>query len=101
MEQILDNLISNAIKYGAHQPVEVRTEALDDKAQIRVRDHGPGISPDARLRIFDRFERAVGPDERHRSGFGVGLWVVGQLVEAMAGTICSRRCDRAEARYSP
>ncbi len=86
MEQILDNLISNAIKYGAHQPVEVRIEALDDKAQIRVRDHGPGISPDDRLRVFDRFERVVRMNE-HRSGFGVGLWVVSQLVEAMAGTI--------------
>jgi two-component system OmpR family sensor kinase len=53
---------------------------------------GPGISVDARTRIFGRFERAVGPDER-RSGFGVGLWVVGQLVDAMGGTI---RVDDAE-----
>ena len=47
---------------------------------------------DARSRIFGRFERAVGPDER-RSGFGVGLWVVGQLVKAMGGTI---RVDDAQ-----
>ena len=53
---------------------------------MRVRDRGPGISVDARTRIFERFERAVGPDGR-RSGFGVGLWVVGQLVDAMGGTV--------------
>ena len=51
-----------------------------------MRDHGPGISVEDRGRIFARFERAVGSDER-RSGFGIGLWVVGQLVDAMGGTI--------------
>ena len=86
MEQIIDNLVSNAIKYGAHRPVEICAEDHEDNVCIRVRDHGPGIPVDARSRIFGRFERAVGPDER-RSGFGVGLWVVGQLVNAMGGTI--------------
>jgi two-component system, OmpR family, sensor kinase len=92
LEQIIDNLVSNAIKYGAHRPVEVCAEDRGDNVCIRVRDHGPGISADVRTRIFGRFERAVGPDER-RSGFGVGLWVVGQLVDAMGGTI---RVDDAE-----
>ena len=86
MEQIIDNLVSNAIKYGAHRPVEICAEDRGDNVCIRVRDRGPGISVEARTRIFERFERAVGPDER-RSGFGVGLWVVGQLVDAMGGTI--------------
>ena len=92
MEQIIDNLVSNAIKYGANRPVEICAEDRGDNVCIRVRDHGPGISADARTRIFGRFERAVGPDER-RSGFGVGLWVVGQLVDAMGGTI---RVDDAQ-----
>jgi signal transduction histidine kinase len=86
MEQIIDNLVSNAIKYGAQRPVEICAEDHEDKVCIRVRDYGPGIPMDARSRIFRRFERAVGPNER-RSGFGVGLWVVGQLVNAMGGTI--------------
>src|SRR4051812_21887824 len=86
MEQIFDNLVSNAIKYGARQPVKIWAEDREDYVCIRVRDHGPGISIDDRARIFGRFERAVGRDER-RSGFGVGLWVVGQLVDAMGGTI--------------
>jgi two-component system, OmpR family, sensor kinase len=92
MEQIIDNLVSNAIKYGAHRPVEICAEDCGDNVCVRVRDHGPGISVDARSRIFGRFERAVGLDER-RSGFGVGLWVVGQLVDAMGGTI---RVDDAQ-----
>jgi two-component system, OmpR family, sensor kinase len=86
MEQIIDNLVSNAIKYGGHQPVEVRAEALGGAVQISVRDHGPGISAENRARIFGRFERAVGTQES-RSGFGIGLWVVSQLVEAMEGSI--------------
>ncbi|MFL5285597.1 MAG: sensor histidine kinase [Rhodopila sp.] len=92
MEQIIDNLVSNAIKYGARQPVEVCAEDRGDTVCLRVRDHGPGISVEDRTRIFGRFERAVGSDER-RSGFGVGLWVVGQLVDAMGGTI---RVDDAQ-----
>lgn len=86
IEQIVDNLISNAIKYGVGRPVDVCAEATDDEVCIRVRDRGPGIPADSRPRIFGRFERAVGHEQR-RSGFGVGLWVVGQLVEAMEGTI--------------
>ena len=53
---------------------------------IRVRDHGPGISPSDKARIFGQFERAVGLNE-NQPGFGVGLWVVGQVVEAMKGEI--------------
>ena len=86
MEQIIDNLISNAIKYGGPRPIDVRVEDLGDTVRLSVRDHGPGISAESRARIFARFERAVGTEES-RSGFGVGLWVVGQLVEAMEGMI--------------
>jgi signal transduction histidine kinase len=86
MEQVIDNLVSNAIKYGAGGPVAVCIEDLGGDVRIQVRDHGPGILPGDRARIFGRFERATGHGERH-GGFGVGLWVVGQLVEAMGGTI--------------
>lgn len=86
MEQIIDNLVSNAVKYGGRGPVEVCAETQGEHVRLKVRDYGPGISVADRERIFGRFERAVGQNER-RSGFGVGLWVVGQFVEAMRGTV--------------
>lgn len=86
VEQVIDNLLSNAIKYGGSAPVELRIQELRTEVRISIRDHGRGIPPEQRARVFERFERAVGHNE-HRSGFGVGLWVVGQLVEAMRGSI--------------
>ena len=86
VEQIIDNLLSNAIKYGGRGAVELTLTAAERSVVIEVRDHGKGIAPADRARIFERFERAVGHNE-YRSGFGIGLWVVGQLIHAMNGTI--------------
>lgn len=86
LEQIVENLVSNALKYGGCTPVEVRVEAYTEQLCIEVRDHGPGIPEHARARVFEQFERAVGRGER-RTGFGVGLWVVRHLVEAMNGVV--------------
>lgn len=99
LEQIIDNLVSNAIKYGARTPIGIRVEDLGSSVCLRVRDHGPGISDDDRARIFGRFEQAAGVNERH-SGFGVGLWVVGQLVEAMQGTIVANNASDGGAVFS-
>ena len=88
LEQIIDNLVSNAIKYGGRNSVLLSvTEAHDaSRVVIEVRDYGPGISARNKERIFGQFERAIGANER-QTGFGVGLWVVGQIVEAMEGTV--------------
>jgi two-component system, OmpR family, sensor kinase len=88
LEQILDNLVSNAIKYGAGQPVLVSAseETAIGPLIIVVQDGGPGISPDDQARIFERFERAVRPGE-HAGGFGAGLWIVRHLAEAMGGAV--------------
>jgi signal transduction histidine kinase len=85
MEQIVTNLLSNAVKYGQGQPVEVIVDADGEQARIVVRDGGIGIDPVDRQRIFQRFERAV--SSSHYSGFGLGLWIVAEIVKAMAGTI--------------
>jgi len=85
LEQILDNLISNAIKYGAGAPIVVSATEGDGHVMFEVSDWGPGISPEAQARIFERFERAVRPGQA--AGFGVGLWVVKQLCEAMGGKV--------------
>ncbi|NMO22265.1 HAMP domain-containing histidine kinase [Pyxidicoccus fallax] len=84
-EQVLDNLLSNALKYGAGKPVRVRLERQDAKARVTVRDEGIGIAPEALERIFDRFERAV--SGRHFGGLGLGLYIVRRIVTASGGTI--------------
>ncbi|HYZ42410.1 MAG TPA: HAMP domain-containing sensor histidine kinase [Stellaceae bacterium] len=85
VEQIADNLLSNAVKYGAGQPIEVSLVRHGTKARLTVRDHGIGISGENQARIFGAFERAV--TRREEGGFGIGLWVVRHLVDAMHGEI--------------
>ncbi|HZI10940.1 MAG TPA: ATP-binding protein [Myxococcus sp.] len=85
LEQVLTNLLSNAFKYGAQRPVEVRVARDGGFARLTVRDHGIGIAPEDHERIFQRFERAV--SERHYGGFGLGLWIVRQIVDSLHGDI--------------
>ena len=85
LDQVITNLVSNALKYGAGQPITVEIAERDGRARLTVRDRGIGISPDDQKRIFGRFERAV--SERHYGGLGLGLWIVRQIVEAHGGSI--------------
>jgi two-component system OmpR family sensor kinase len=86
LEQITENLLSNALKYGAGSPVEISLATDDTKVRLVVRDQGPGIKDEHQQRIFAPFEQVALGSER-RAGFGIGLWVVRQLVEAMNGSI--------------
>jgi len=85
LEQITDNLLSNALKFGAGRPVHVSLRSDGQTASLTVRDQGVGIAEEDRLRIFQRFEQAV--TRREHGGFGVGLWLVNQLAKAMDGSI--------------
>ncbi|NVJ24829.1 AAA family ATPase [Myxococcus sp. AM011] len=85
LEQVVGNLLSNAMKYGAGQPIEITLEQRGSHARLRVRDFGIGIADEDRSRIFGRFERAV--SVRHYGGFGLGLWIVREIVQALGGTI--------------
>lgn len=85
IDQVVENLVSNALKYGEGRPVDVVLAANGRDAILRVRDRGAGIPPDAQQRIFERFERA-GAHMEHE-GFGLGLWIARQAVEAHGGGI--------------
>ncbi|MFP2963648.1 CHASE domain-containing protein [Myxococcus sp. 1LA] len=85
LEQVLTNLLSNALKYGQGAPVDVRLRADGTHATLEVEDHGIGLPPEDALRIFGRFERAV--SSRHYGGLGLGLFITHQLVEALGGRI--------------
>jgi signal transduction histidine kinase len=85
LEQIVTNLLANAVKYGPGKPIEVGLHSRNGAAVLVVRDQGIGIPPQDQARIFERFERAVSP--RHFGGLGLGLWIVKQIVTAMGGTI--------------
>jgi signal transduction histidine kinase len=85
LDQVMTNLLSNALKYGPGRPVEVEVQADAERAILTVRDHGIGIDPRNQKRIFGRFERAV--SERHYGGFGLGLWIAREIVEAHGGEI--------------
>lgn len=85
IEEIVANLLSNAIKYGAGRPIDLALACDGVAAWLRVSDRGIGISEEDQARVFGRFERAVA--ERHQGGFGIGLWLVHQLVKAMGGEI--------------
>jgi len=86
VEQIIDNLLSNALKYGDRRPVELSAELVGCEVRLSVRDHGAGIPPQERERIFGQFERAVAQGKRG-SGFGIGLWLVRQLAVALSGEV--------------
>jgi signal transduction histidine kinase len=85
LEQVVSNLLANAVKFGAGQPIEIVLGTRDGRAYFELTDHGIGIDPAAQARIFDRFERAV--SVRHYGGLGLGLYICRQLVEAHGGTI--------------
>ncbi|MCP3102531.1 ATP-binding protein [Myxococcus sp. K15C18031901] len=86
LDRVVTNLLSNALKFGRGHPVEVRAERSGPAgARVVVRDFGPGIAPESQRRIFERFEQV--PSAGRHAGFGLGLYIVRQLVDAHGGTI--------------
>jgi signal transduction histidine kinase len=85
IEQVMVNLLTNALRYGGGKPVQVSLLPTAAGAHIDVRDHGIGISAEDQQRIFQQFERAGGG--RSADGLGLGLFITQQLVEAHGGRI--------------
>lgn len=85
LEQVVSNLVANALKYGAGRPVRVGCAIRDGDLHIEVGDEGIGVAPRDHERIFRRFERAA--SERNFPGLGLGLWIVREIVAAHGGHI--------------
>jgi signal transduction histidine kinase len=89
LEQVVENLTDNAIKYGRDSGGHVRVsgERRGDRVVLQVKDDGPGIAAEHLPRLFERFYRVDAGRSRERGGTGLGLAIVKHLVEAMGGTI--------------
>jgi signal transduction histidine kinase len=107
LEQVLTNLLDNAIKYSpAGGPIELTlVQPSDTTVEFAVRDHGLGIPPERRQDIFERFYQAH--SEGYRSGMGLGLYISRQIVELHGGTIAAEfpddggTCFRVRLPLSP
>jgi signal transduction histidine kinase len=88
LEQVVQNLLGNAIKYSPEGgPIAVRVERRQDEAWFVVRDEGIGIPAAARERIFERFYRADNVDPMQLIGFGIGLYIVHEIVTRHGGQV--------------
>jgi len=85
IEQVVANLLSNALRYGERKPVQVRVFAEDGMAWVQVQDHGIGISAVNQQRIFQQFERVAA--HQASGGLGLGLYISEQIVQAHGGRI--------------
>jgi protein-histidine pros-kinase len=85
IEAVIANILSNAIRFGRGKPVEINVTKDDGQAVLRVTDRGVGIDHEQRQRLLQRLERAVSAHEF--GGFGLGLWITRNIVEASGGTI--------------
>ncbi len=85
LDQVLTNLLSNALKYGAGKPVDVSVHVPAPGAQLEVRDRGPGIDPESAGKLFERFGRSG--SVTHYGGLGLGLYLCREVIEAHGGTI--------------
>jgi len=91
MEHVVNNLLDNAVKFGAHRPIEVGVHGHGGGATLTVRDHGNGFSRNPGDDVFGRFRRVF--DERAFGGLGVGLHVVHEIVAAHGGTVSAGNAE--------
>ncbi|MDP1929735.1 MAG: MASE1 domain-containing protein [Thiobacillus sp.] len=89
MMQVLDNFLSNAVKFSLRGGVvEVAVRKVGERVRVEVADHGPGIPEAFRQRVFQKFSQADSSDTRQKGGTGLGLAITKELVERMNGQVC-------------
>lgn len=85
IEQVITNLLINAVKYGAQKAITISVKQDDQNAILVVQDNGIGIAKENQLKIFERFERAISASEI--SGLGLGLYIAKEIIEMHGGKI--------------
>jgi signal transduction histidine kinase len=85
--QVISNLVSNALHYGADAPVTVFLSDAGDQLEIRVHNEGKPIPPELRQHLFQAYQRGVGAESAHPRGFGLGLFIVREIARAHGGTV--------------
>jgi signal transduction histidine kinase len=101
LDRILDNLISNAIKYTPPQgKVEVRVMCMEDEVQILVEDNGIGIPPDSLEHVFEEFYRAPNAKELEHEGTGLGLTIVKDIVTRFGGRVAVDSTPGSGSRFT-
>ncbi|WP_437774509.1 sensor histidine kinase [Sorangium sp. So ce1097] len=98
LEQVITNLLDNALKFGAGEPISITVARRNGVAQLTVEDRGIGIPPERLARVFERFERAV--STRNYGGFGLGLYIVRRIVEGLGGAVRVDSTLGAGSRFS-
>ncbi|NJN19707.1 MAG: GAF domain-containing protein [Oscillochloris sp.] len=95
LEQVVQNLIQNAIKYSpAGGPIELVVERHESQVCVTVYDRGIGLPEDALPQLFERFYRAPNADPSQISGLGIGLYIVREIVRLHGGSVsAARRTD--------
>ena len=86
IEQVLTNLLTNALRYGGGKPVKVEVAQNEGLATMSVRDRGIGVAEADQARIFEQFER-TDDSRKHAAGLGLGLYITREIVRAHGGTI--------------
>jgi PAS domain S-box-containing protein len=88
IEQVINNFISNAIKYSPPDTtIRIDCEAKGGFVHVSVRDEGIGINPEDQEKLFDRFYRVEGQESKSISGFGIGLYICKEIIERHGGEI--------------
>jgi PAS domain S-box-containing protein len=99
IQQVLVNLLDNAVKYGGEGPVSIRVESANGVVRILVADSGPGIPFAEQQRIFEKFYRSGAELTRTHGGTGLGLYISRELVRRMGGRLDVRSSPGAGATF--
>lgn len=100
LNQILYNLITNAIRYThPGTPILLKTEPAGDRVRLTIADEGPGIAPEDLPHVFEQFYRGDKSRNRASGGSGIGLSLAKSFVEAQGGTITARNRNQGGAEF--